>query len=185
MFQMIINTAVPILVTAAVSILVAIITAVGTAAFKLIVEKIKAVKVKVGADKFDAWLKAAKATYLLVDEKFRITPALTKTFESAQAMFTVEFKKIYPAITDEQIETVRQAIAGEINKGKADIVAEIEPTTPTSTEPTISTATAEAIQAAINLLLAAMPSTVATSTDALPDTVTPVVTEAPTEPAVA
>ena len=185
MFQTIINMVTPILIASVVAVLTALITAVVRVVIKLITEKIKSVRVKAGADKFDAWMKAAKAVYLAVDEKFRITPALTKTFESAQDMFDSEFRKLFPSITDEQVSAVRQAIAGEINKGKADIVAEIEPTTPTSTEPTISTATAEAIQAAINLLLAAMPSTVAMATDTLPDTVTPVAAETPTDAAVA
>lgn len=156
MLQTIINTAEPILIAAVVGILTTIITVVGNAVIKLVTAKIEAVKVKVGADKLDASLKAAKAAYAIVDEKFRITPALTKTIASAQAMFAIEIKKLIPAVTDTEIESLRQAVAGEVNAGKAAIEAEVAPTT---TEPETDTTITDAVKAAVNLLVSVVPST--------------------------
>jgi hypothetical protein len=126
MLQTIINSVVPVAVTALVGVLVAVIKAIGNVGVEFINQKIKALQVSTGADTYNKNLAFAKAAYAIVDENFRITPELTKTVAAAQAAFAVEIKKFIPAITDEQIEQLRQAVAGEINQGKADIVAPAE-----------------------------------------------------------
>ncbi|MCY1713724.1 hypothetical protein [Caproiciproducens galactitolivorans] len=123
MYQQIINALVPVLITAFTGVLVAIVKAVGNAGVQLIEEKAKAVKAKAGADKYDQYMKYAWSAWNMTDENFRITPALEKTFAAKQAEFEVQIKKLIPGITDEEIEMLRQAVAGEVNKGREAIEA--------------------------------------------------------------
>ena len=53
------------------------------------------------------------------------SPTLDKTIAAAQAVFAVKIKEMIPGITDAQIDQIRQAIAGEVNKGKADIIGQL------------------------------------------------------------
>ena len=124
MLQTIINALVPVLLTAITGVLVAVIKAVGDAGVKLITEKISAVKIKAGADKYNHYLTLAKQAWNIVDEEFRITPMLDKTFAAKQEEFETQIKKLIPEITDDEIEQLRQAVAGEVNKGKAAVAAE-------------------------------------------------------------
>lgn len=126
MVQQIINGTVPILVTALVAVLTVIIKGLGDAAVGFINEKITAVKVKAGADQWNHWMDLARSAWNMVDENFRITPTLEKTFAAKQAEFAAQIKKLIPEITDDQIEQLRQAVAGEINKGKAAIVGQTQ-----------------------------------------------------------
>ena len=123
MIQQIINGVVPVAVTALIAVLVALIKAVGNALAVLIGEKAAAVKAKAGADKWDFWMKLGRQAWGSTDEEFRITPTLEKTFAAKQAEFSVQIKKLIPAITDDEIEQLRQAVAGEVNKGKAAVEA--------------------------------------------------------------
>ena len=109
-----INTIIAALVTAGVGVLVVVIKSVGDMAIKFIQEKIEDEYNKKKSLALDAWN--------IVDEYFRITPTVTKTVEAAQVKFAEELKKLIPSITDTEIETLRQAIAGEINKGKEKLI---------------------------------------------------------------
>ena len=124
MVQQIINAVVPVAVTALVAVLVAVIKALGDAGVKLIQRKKDAVAAKIGADTYNQRLAVAKQVWGAVDEYFRITPTATKTFEAAQAKFTEEIRKVLPDITDDEIAQLRQAVAGEVNKGKAALTSE-------------------------------------------------------------
>ena len=114
------------------------------------VAKVDEIKAKAGSAKFDVNLKAAQATFAAVDENFRITDGLEKTVDATQEQFKVLIKKLVPAITDEQIEVMRQAVAGQINAGKAALKKELAPTltdkevteaAPTTATPTEDTST--------------------------------------------
>ena len=125
MIQSIINALIPVIVTAVTGILVAIVKTVGDSVIELIQAKIKAVALKMGVDQYNADLVVAKNIFNIVDEYFRITPTATKTIEAAQAKFTEEILKAIPSITPQEIEQLRQAVAGEVNKGKDVIVAPV------------------------------------------------------------
>lgn len=121
MIQQIVNGVVPVIVAGLVAVLVAIIKAVSNVTVSFIVQKEKALEVKVGKDTFERNLNFAKAAWNIVDENFRITASLEKTVTAKQEMFAAELKKFVPSLTDAEIEQLRQAVAGEINKGKAAI----------------------------------------------------------------
>ena len=126
MIQSIINALIPVIIAAVTGVLVAIIKTVGDSVIELIEAKIKAVALKMGVDQYNADLVVAKNIFNIVDEYFRITPTVTKTIEAAQAKFTEEILKAIPSITADEIEQLRQAVAGEVNKGKDVVVAPVD-----------------------------------------------------------
>jgi hypothetical protein len=121
MVQQVIDALVPILITVIVAIFTAAIKAVGDAGINLINEKAAAVKAKARQDKWNHWMSLSQTAWNIVDEKFRITPNLDKTIATKQAEFETQIKKLIPGITATEIEQLRQAVAGEVNKGKAAI----------------------------------------------------------------
>lgn len=123
MVQQIINGVVPVVVAGAVAVLTAIIKAVGSAVVEFVGTKTAAIKAKAGAEEWSNWIALGKQAWNMTDEEFRITPTLEKTFAAKQAEFAVQIKKLIPEIDDSQIEQIRQAIAGEINAGKAAVEA--------------------------------------------------------------
>lgn len=128
MYQQIINALVPVLMTALATLLAAVIKAVGDVLVNYIGEKAKAVKAKADTDKYDHYIKLARQAWDMVDEEFRITPKLEKTIAAKQAEFEVQIKKLIPGITDEEIEMLRQAVAGEVNKGREAVKANVNNT---------------------------------------------------------
>lgn len=123
MLQTIINTVVPVAVTALIAVLVALIKGVGDAAVNFIEQKTAAIKSKVGTDTYAQRLAFARQAWNITDEYFRITPTVTKTIDTAQMKFAEEIKRLIPDITEDEISQLRQAVAGEVNKGREAIAA--------------------------------------------------------------
>ncbi len=124
MVQQIINAIVPVAITAVVAVLVAVIKGVGDAAVSFIQKKKDAVVAKMGADTYNQHLSVARQMWGAVDEDFRITPTLEKTIQNKQAEFAKMIKKAIPGIADDEIGQLRQAVAGEVNKGREALTAE-------------------------------------------------------------
>lgn len=125
MWQEALNTIGTAALTALVGVGVVAIKALGDAAVKYITEKAAAVKAKAGADKWNHWMDLARQTFAAVDEEFRITPTLESTISAKQKLFDETLKQAIPEITDAQIEQLRQAVAGEVNKGRAAICGQV------------------------------------------------------------
>ena len=124
MVQQIINAIIPILVTALIAVLTVAIKGVGDAAAAYLSRKEKALVAKIGVDTYDHDLMIGRSVWGMVDEKFRITPTLDKTIAAKQTEFERQIRKMIPGITDDEIVQLRQAVAGEINKGKAAITGQ-------------------------------------------------------------
>lgn len=146
MLQQIINDIIPIVVTAIGGILVKIIQSVGDAIIKFIDEKTEAEIQQKGIAQYNAELEIGRKVYGIVDEYFRVS-GISKTIEAAQTKFKEEILKKIPGLTDEEIEFIRQAIAGEINKGR-DVInsnstttTTVIPTTTSTIAPPITTST--------------------------------------------
>ena len=118
-----INQVGPVVIGGVVAFLIKEIVPVGDAAIDLFNKKKDAVANQIGIDKYNANLSIAKNIWNMVDEEFRITPTLTKTIESAQVMFADKILKVIPGLTQDEIDHLRQAAAGEVNKGKDAITA--------------------------------------------------------------
>jgi predicted transcriptional regulator len=117
----IIKNVVPVVITGVVAIFVALIKTVANEVVDYISAKKEAVAIKIGVDKYNANLEIASNIYKLVDEHFRITPQITATIEDKQKLFEYEIKRVIPYITDEEIVTLRQSVAGIVNVGKVAI----------------------------------------------------------------
>jgi hypothetical protein len=122
MLNQILNAVEPIIVSAAVACLTALVGLVGNAAVKFIATK-KALIQQIGVDKYNADLQTARNVWGVVDEEFRTHPELTKTIESAAAKFEDELLKKVPGLTPNEIDHLRQVVAGEVNKGRAVVTA--------------------------------------------------------------
>lgn len=125
MWQEALNTIGTAALTALVGVGVVVIKALGDTAVKYITEKAAAVKAKAGADKWNHWMDLARQTFAAVDEEFRITPTLESTISAKQKLFDEALKQAIPEITDAQIEQLRQAVAGDVNKGRAAICGQV------------------------------------------------------------
>ena len=132
MVQWIISNIIPILVTALFAVLTAVAKGIGDVVIAYFNRKKDALVAKIGADTYTQDLTFAKSAWAIVDEKFRITPTLEKTFAAKQTEFATQIKKFIPGITDDEIEQLRQAVAGEVNKGKAALTASSTTTTTTA-----------------------------------------------------
>jgi hypothetical protein len=123
MLNQILNAVEPIIVSAAVACLTALVGLVGNAAVKFIATKKAALIQQIGVDKYNADLQTARNVWGVVDEEFRTHPELTKTIESAAAKFEDELLKKVPGLTPNEIDHLRQVVAGEVNKGRAVVTA--------------------------------------------------------------
>lgn len=127
MWQTAINTVMAAAVAALVAVVVAFVKAFGDAAVAYIKRKQDALVAKIGADTYQQDLAVARSVWGAVDEYFRITPTVTKTIAAAQAKFAEMIQRAIPGITDDEIEQLRQAVAGEVNKGRAALTASSTP----------------------------------------------------------
>lgn len=111
-------------VTAGVGVISAVIVVVGAQLRELILKKKDQIALKTGIDKYNSNKNTALEVWKMIDEKFRITPTLEKTFENKAAEFDKTLKTKIPDLTDEQIKDLRQTIAGEINKDRTAVTSD-------------------------------------------------------------
>jgi hypothetical protein len=124
------------LATALVAILLAVISYVAAKVTSYLSAKKAAIIAKAGADKYNAELTVAQSVFDIVDEAFRTNPSLQATISNKIDMFQTEILKKCPYLTQDEIDHLRQAVAGAVNEGKAvitapapvSIVADIAPT---------------------------------------------------------
>jgi len=109
--------------TAFVGLLLVLIPILFAKVTSFLVEKINAIQVKTGAEDYNHSLTVAKSVYGIVDEYFRITPTITATIEAKVDMFETEILKICPYLTADDIDHLRQTVAGELNILKDKVTA--------------------------------------------------------------
>lgn len=108
----------PILATAIVAVLVAIIKKIGEKVIEFISIKSKEVEQRINASGHAEDLKKAKEVWNIVEEEFRITGTLSKIYNSKVDMFNNLLLQRVPGLSQQNLDDLRQAIAGEYNKGK-------------------------------------------------------------------
>lgn len=113
-----VNQILPTILTALGAVVTAAITAAGSALVKYINRKREDVENKIGADAYNQRLSVAKEVWGVVDELFRTTPGIVKTIEAKQKAFAAELEKRIPGLTAEEIEQLRQTVAGIVNAGR-------------------------------------------------------------------
>jgi hypothetical protein len=123
---------IPLLIAFIIGILTVIIKAVGDAIITLVQTKKEEVIQKILQGKHEQEVKTALEVWNIVDEHFRVSKAVGDTIQLKIAMFNDLLLKKVPGITQEQIDYLRQTVAGEVNKFKAAIAKGPVPDTPKS-----------------------------------------------------
>lgn len=100
-------------------ILVAIIKSVGDVIIEYIGKKKQVVEQRLQLDKHVEEIETAKQVWNIVEEKYRITDNIENLAKSKADMFDKLLLEKIPYLTEDEVKQLRQAIAGEINKGKA------------------------------------------------------------------
>jgi hypothetical protein len=121
---------IPLLIAFIIGILTVIIKAVGDAIITLVQTKKEEVIQKILQGKHEQEVKTALEVWNIVDEHFRVSKAVGDTIQLKIAMFNYLLLKKIPGITQEQIDYLRQTVAGEVNKFKAAIADISTSTTP-------------------------------------------------------
>lgn len=119
MKDLLVNQITPIVATAIVAILVAIIKNVGNATIEVLGKKKEEVEQKIKLSGHESQLNDAKEVWDIVEEKFRITENATQVLGSKADTFDKLLLEKIPGLTQKNLEDLRQAIAGEVNRGKA------------------------------------------------------------------
>ncbi|NGT74864.1 cobalt ABC transporter permease [Clostridium perfringens] len=101
------------------TVLVAIIKSVGNEAVEYLKAKKKVADQKIKESKYNELFEVGKNIWNMVEEKYRITDNIENLAKSKADMFDKMLLEKFPHLTKEELIEVRQAIAGEVNKGKA------------------------------------------------------------------
>ena len=113
-----INQIGPVVIAAVIGILAVTIKAVGNVVIELIEKKKEEVEQKLEIGKHQQELATAREVWGMIDEQYRITGKVEDLIKSKAADFDKLLKNKIPYLTDEEISELRQAVAGEVNKGK-------------------------------------------------------------------
>ncbi|MDK0574306.1 cobalt ABC transporter permease [Clostridium perfringens] len=101
------------------TVLVAIIKSVGNEAVEYLKTKKKVADQKIKESKYAELFEVGKNIWNMVEEKYRVTDNIETLAQSKADMFDKMLLEKFPHLTKEELIEVRQAIAGEVNKGKA------------------------------------------------------------------
>ncbi|PWX02338.1 cobalt ABC transporter permease [Clostridium perfringens] len=101
------------------TVLVAIIKSVGNEAVEYLQTKKKVADQKIKESKYAELFEVGKNIWNMVEEKYRVTDNIETLAQSKADMFDKMLLEKFPHLTKEELIEVRQALAGEYNKGKA------------------------------------------------------------------
>ncbi|NSB29224.1 hypothetical protein [Clostridium saccharoperbutylacetonicum] len=72
--------------------------------------------------KNESYIKVAKQIWYMIDENFRISTIVEEKLKSKGDLFNEAILKKFPELSQEDVDNLRQAIAGEINQGKEEVI---------------------------------------------------------------
>lgn len=72
--------------------------------------------------KNESYIKVAKQIWYMIDENFRISTIVEEKLKSKVDFFNEAILKKFPELSQEDVDNLRQAIAGEINQGKEEVI---------------------------------------------------------------
>ncbi|WP_238915112.1 hypothetical protein [Clostridium sp. YIM B02555] len=76
--------------------------------------------------KNESYIKVAKQIWYMIDENFRISTIVEEKLKSKVDLFNEAILKKFPELSQEDVDNLRQAIAGEINQGKEEVIKNSE-----------------------------------------------------------
>ena len=112
----------PILIT----VLTGFLAYLGKEVVKLAPKLVEFVVAKIGLTNYQKSKLIAIDIWNIVEEHFRLNEIIGDMVQFKITLFETLIKQKIPGITDEEIATLRQAIAGEVNKNKPLIIKTIE-----------------------------------------------------------
>ena len=118
------SIATPIILTGVSAILVKIIAPVADALVKYVIERMDASGITKTLAKHQNEISIAKSVWHIVEEKYRLTDKVEELITSKSDMFDSLLLAKIPYLTPENISDLRQAIAGEFNKGKQAVITD-------------------------------------------------------------
>lgn len=97
---------------------------------KLLIEVLGKKAIKAGLEeellKNQKYITAAKMVWNVVEENFRITEAIKEKISSKADSFDQILLDKFPELTQNDAAELRQAVAGEINKGKEAVLSQVD-----------------------------------------------------------
>lgn len=122
MKELLISQIAPIATTAIVAILVTLIKAVGSAVIEVLGKKKEQIDQAIRVSGHEDDLQAAKEVWNIVEEKFRITENIQTLLGSKADEFNKLLLQRIPGLSQQNLDDLRQAIAGEVNATKAAVL---------------------------------------------------------------
>ena len=123
MKELLISQIAPIAATAITAILVAIIKTIGGAAIEVLSKKKEQIDQAIKASGHEQDLQTAKEVWNIVEEKFRITENALEILKSKADEFNKLLLEKIPGLSQQNLDDLRQSIAGEVNAGKAAVLS--------------------------------------------------------------
>ena len=122
--DVLVNQIGPVVIAAVVGVLAFSIKAIGNVVIDLIDKKKEEVEQRLEIGKHKQEIETAKEVWNIVDEKYRITDKVEDLMKSKADDFDKLLLSKIPYLTKEQVVDIRQALAGEINKGKDKLLSD-------------------------------------------------------------
>ena len=116
--DVLVNQIGPVVIAGVIAVLGVTIKAVGDVVIQLIEKKKKEVEQTLKLNEHKQELQTAREVWDMVDEKYRITGNIKDLIKSKADDFDRLLLEKIPYLTKEQVQDLRQTIAGEVNKGK-------------------------------------------------------------------
>ncbi|NRT72681.1 cobalt ABC transporter permease [Clostridium beijerinckii] len=118
MKEILINQILPIVDTSVVAILAVIIKQVGNSIIDFFIQKKSEISQKIKINEHQEEINTAREVWNIVEEKFRITENANELLTSKADEFDKVLMERIPGLSKENLEFLRQTIAGEVNKGR-------------------------------------------------------------------
>ncbi|MBW9157233.1 hypothetical protein [Clostridium tagluense] len=115
----------PILLT----ILTGFLGYLGKEVVKIVPKLVDLILARIGLAKYEKAKLVGLDIWNVIEEHFRLSEIIGDTISAKRKMFESLIKIKIPSITDADIEFVRQAVAGEVNKDKPLVIKAIEEAT--------------------------------------------------------
>lgn len=116
---------------------------------------------KAGVETFilknESYINAAKQIWYMIDENFRISTIVEEKLKSKVDLFNEAILKKFPELSQEDVDNLRQAIAGEINQGKEEVINNSEIIKQLTEENTNLKAQNESLLSELNNVKSALP----------------------------
>ncbi|MBE6089315.1 MAG: cobalt ABC transporter permease [Clostridium beijerinckii] len=118
MKEILINQILPVVDTSVVAILAVIIKQVGNSIIDFFIQKKSEINQKIKINEHQEEINTAREVWNIVEEKFRITENATEILTSKADEFDKVLIERIPGLSKENLEFLRQTIAGEVNKSR-------------------------------------------------------------------